>query len=654
MAKRPPPPPSSDAVDVVWLKKDVRLHDHAPLSLVASSQRPCLVLYLYEPDQLGEKTVHGSHVAFCNEGLVDLDRRLSGCNDADAGGDICNYQFRCTTVCHAGAAFTLQTLHRQRPIHQILCHMESGHLKSFARDKAVRRWCRANGVPIREFNQTGVTRCLKDRDDFTTNFKRFLDQPVPSTPTNAQLEDMRRRLVDLDAEGIELHGRCRTPLSAHDMPEMPTEHRGDREQRQHGGEGKALGVLKSFLSRRGANYSSGISSPNTSWTTGSRLSPYLTWGHISLRHVILSTKRRQEELREAKKSSSAPSPWLRSLASFQSRMHWRSHFIQKLETQPSLEIQDQCLAFSHLRRQPGDFNEVHFDAWCTGHTGFPFVDACMRCLLKTGWINFRMRAMLVSFATYNLWLDWRRIEPHLARVFLDFEPGIHYPQLQMQAGTTGINAMRVYNVTKQGRDQDPGGVFIRKYVPELANVPTEHIHEPSSMPKSAQRKCNVIVGSGKDKKRTAGLESMFEPIKQSTEETHDAAVHYPGPIVDEKASAKAAKDKLSAVRKQESTKAEAAQVFLTHGSRLNRGADRDGTKPKALSSSVKRVKLDEGQTSLLSSWSSSPQKQPKPASASSPLVAYAQGEADWSCKTCTFINDKPLALACSVCGSIRE
>lgn len=148
-----------------------------------------------------------------------------------------------------------------------------------------------------------------------------------------------------------MHGRCTTPMKPSDMQEIPLEHRSDRASRQYGGEEKAIEMFQSFLSRRGANYSSGISSPNTSWTTGSRLSPYLTWGHISVRYVIVMTKRKQEELRAAKKSSSssaAPSPWLRSLASFQSRMHWRSHFIQKLETQPSLEEQDQCLAVSHF------------------------------------------------------------------------------------------------------------------------------------------------------------------------------------------------------------------------------------------------------------------------------------------------------------------
>lgn len=671
-------------MDVVWLKKDLRLHDHAPLSQIATGGncRPCLILYLYEPDQLCEKTVHGSHVAFVNEGLLDLDLRLSG-RDSIAGDaiDVYRHQFQCITVCHAGAAFTLRTLHQQRPIHQILCHMETSHLKSFARDKAVRRWCRSNNVPIKEFNQTGVTRCLSSRDDFTSNFNRYLDQLMPETPSPEQLQEMRRRLINVDAEGVQLHGRCLSPLNPADMQEIPVEHRHDRVNRQYGGECKALYMFQSFLSHRGANYSSGISSPNTSWTTGSRLSPYLTWGNISLRYVIVNSKRRQEELRAVKKVSSSPSPWLRSLASFQSRMHWRSHFMQKLESQPSLEIEDLCPTFSQLRRQPHDFCQEYYDAWCQGRTGFPFVDACMRCLIDCGWLNFRMRAMLVSFATYNLWLDWRKISCHLARVFLDYEPGIHYPQLQMQAGTTGINAMRVYNVTKQGKDQDPSGIFIRRYIPELQNVPDEYIHEPYNMPASVQKKFMVTIGNGDDKVTRLGFQPLKQMLSGAHEETDETNIsYYPSPIVDERASSKIAKDKLSAVRKQESTKAEAEQVFLKHGSRRSRGGDRDGVKPKALSSTVKRVKVDKGQTSLLSSWKFSSQdhltvsernvtnvdnndtqisdKKSTPMSQFSSYFESPQAAmlkpGEWSCKLCTYLNEKPLALACSMCGSLRQ
>ena len=102
----------------------------------------------------------------------------------------------------------------------------------------------------------------------------------------------------------------------------------------------------------------------------------------------------------------------------------------------------------------------------------------MRSLIHTGWLNFRMRAMLVSFSSYHLWLHWRLPATYLASLFVDFEPGIHFSQMQMQSGTTGINSIRIYNPVKQSRDHDPDGIFINKWVPELSHLAPSEIHEP--------------------------------------------------------------------------------------------------------------------------------------------------------------------------------
>ena len=102
----------------------------------------------------------------------------------------------------------------------------------------------------------------------------------------------------------------------------------------------------------------------------------------------------------------------------------------------------------------------------------------MRALQHTGWLNFRMRAMLVSFAAYPLWLHWYEPAQHLARLFTDYETGIHYSKMQMQSGTTGINTMRVYHPIKQGQEHDPAGIFIRRWVPELQGLQGDFIHTP--------------------------------------------------------------------------------------------------------------------------------------------------------------------------------
>jgi deoxyribodipyrimidine photo-lyase len=119
--------------------------------------------------------------------------------------------------------------------------------------------------------------------------------------------------------------------------------------------------------------------------------------------------------------------------------------------------------------------------------------------------------MLMSFASYHLWLHWRKPALHLAKLFTDYEPGIHYSQVQMQSGTTGINAIRIYNPIKQSIDQDPNGVFIRQWIPELRHIDQAFIHTP-----------------------------WMAPSKISD---------YPMPIVDEKAARKTAADKIYSVRK---------------------------------------------------------------------------------------------------------
>jgi len=551
------------------------------------------------------------------------------------------------------------------------------------RDRAVRRWCKSRDVPFIEYEQTGVTRRLTARDDFSKKLKAFLSKPLHNTTQTRTFNtvlDIRKRLVVLTDLPGSIVSKYKLDVMAL-FTEIPQVHRKDRPgRRQHGGETKAMATLDSFLRDRGSKYSSGISSPNSAWTSCSRLSPYLTWGHISLRFAVQTVQTRQEMLRTGKRRGQDCGPWLRSLQGFSSRLHWRPHFIQKLESEPLLEKRDLCAAYQPLRRQEGDHNSTYYRAWESGNTGFPFVDACMRCLLEHGWLNFRMRAMLVSFATYNLWLDWKFIAPHLARVFLDYEPGIHYPQLQMQSGTTGINAMRVYNVTKQGKDQDQYGKFIRRYIPELAKVSNDFIHEPWKMPRSVQHRCEVVIGSNNNDK------ASFDTIKCDWS-------RYPKPIVDEQESARTAKAKVAAIKKLGSTKAIADEVYQKHGSRNLQQRDKmEGSRnPKALSTSVLTIEDSCQQPKITAMFAARSQpsigdddgKQRYPKITDSKFATTQQSfnrkrsftknskdvipvekrlrvsstpqtiSSDWNCHACTLINDKPHGLLCSLCGTPR-
>jgi deoxyribodipyrimidine photo-lyase len=156
----------------------------------------------------------------------------------------------------------------------------------------------------------------------------------------------------------------------------------------------------------------------------------------------------------------------------------------------------------------------------------------MRSLAATGWLNFRMRAMVMAVASYHLRLDWRQSGLVLARLFTDYEPGIHWPQVQMQSGTTGTNIPRIYNPVKQGHDQDPDGAFIRRWLPELAALPTQQLHQPWLAPPE------VI-----------------------------AALAYPAPFLGHEDAARAARAAITAIRHDPGHVAPARAILARHGSR---------------------------------------------------------------------------------------
>jgi deoxyribodipyrimidine photo-lyase len=230
-----------------------------------------------------------------------------------------------------------------------------------------------------------------------------------------------------------------------------------------------------------------MSSPLTAYDACSRLSTHLARGTVSIRELAQATRHRREQVAALAQSSGQRGTWPKAPSAFEGRLHWHCHFMQKLESEPRIAFENTHRACDGLRDPIPD--QERLDAWRQGQTGFPFADACRHALIHTGWINFRMRAMLVSFSVYHLWLHWRE----LARVFTDYEPGIHWSQVQMQSGTTGINTLRIYNPVKQSHDQDPNGHFIRRWVPELATVPDARIHTPWTMSRAEQDACGCLI-----------------------------------------------------------------------------------------------------------------------------------------------------------------
>lgn len=473
---------------VVWLKRDLRLSDHRPLAEAARGE--CLLVYIIEPSLRAAPDHDDSHSVFVNQSLLDLAPRVE-----DRGGRLVVFEGEVVEV--------LDRLRAAWPFDQLLSHEETGNDLSYQRDLAVKAWAQRSQVRWSEIPQHGVFRPLRDRDGWAARWRQRMNEPL--TPPPRVLRAPTLRLPDavaLDSLKADAH-----PL------------------RQPGGETAGRKTLLEFLKHRGEHYATEMSSPVTAADACSRLSTYLAWGNLSMREIFQRSEARAESLRRMKPR---PAHWPKSLAAHGKRLRWHCHFVQKLEDQPSIEWENMQRAMDGLRED--EFDEDLFEAWKAGQTGYPMVDACMRALKETKWINFRMRAMLVSFASYHLWLDWRRTAPWLAKHFLDYEPGIHYSQFQMQSGTTGINTLRIYSPAKQVLDQDPDGAFIHRWCPELEGLTGALLANPEN----------------------AG--GLFP-------------TRYPKPVVDHVTATRKARQRIMSRRQTSEARSESRTVFQKHGSR---------------------------------------------------------------------------------------
>jgi len=439
----------SNGKKAIWLiKRDFRLRDNEALTQALRNSSEVLPLFVFEKDYINEPDISPMHVWAWQQAVDDLRKRCRA-----LGGDV--------LISKGELLKILTNIRKEWEFDSIYSHEETGNHWTFQRDLSLKKWCLENEVEWDEAYQTGVVRRLKKRVDRTSIIQeRLFNSVALDEPSDLKFPSQFKAICE--TREIPSLGQF---FDLADYPEIQWG------QLQRVSETQAHSDFESFLSDRGKWYSGGISSPNTAFNAGSRLSVHLAWGTLSLRYVFQRTYKRVAE-NKATLSNSSKKRWAKSLRAFESRLHWHDHFIQRLESSPRMEFSPLNRAYDVLSYEN---DPRKLEAWERGMTGFPMIDACMRCLNATGFMNFRMRSMLVSFACYGLHLDWRLIHPHLARVFLDYEPGIHLSQLQMQAGVVGINTIRVYSPHKQIIDQDPECVFIKKWIPELREFTVDQI-----------------------------------------------------------------------------------------------------------------------------------------------------------------------------------
>jgi len=478
-------------INIVWFKRDLRFTDHEPLYFAQQSNLPILLVYVFEPSVIAYPDSDVRHWRFVYESLKEMNDKLKSLQ-----AEIYVFHNETNTV--------FEGLLNSFKINTIFSSQETGNGLTYERDKAMSAVFKNHHVTWKEYQTNGVVRRLKSRDQW----EKMWEQQMTAQP----------KFVDEDNWNlVHLEDQLYNQLKGADLSAEITKR---NKNFQEGGEYWAWRYIDNFIKERHVNYSKHISKPLLSRTGCSRLSPYLAYGNISMRMVYQYTRQ--------KYNSSLNK---RALSNFVSRLHWHCHFIQKFEDECRYEYENINRAYNAISKPK---NESYITAWQTGQTGIPIIDACMRCIVATGYLNFRMRALVVSFFVFNLWQDWRELH-FLARQFLDYEPGIHYPQLQMQSGTTGINTIRIYNPVKNSEDHDPGGLFIKKWIHELQNIPSSFIHEPHKLSLIEQQLYQCIIGK-----------------------------HYPAPIVELEETRRIASDIVWSFRKNAAVKEEGKRILAKH------------------------------------------------------------------------------------------
>jgi deoxyribodipyrimidine photo-lyase len=464
---------------IVWFRRDLRVHDHPALRAALDAEERVIPVFCFDDRLLHGRHASGPRTQFLIDCLHELDAELR-----ERGSGL--------VIRHGAPERELSELAAQTGAEHL--HF-SGDVSPFARTRGarIRAALQRAGVELHAHpglnavDQLGAVRTQagKPYTVFTPFHRAWERAPrrdlllapraLPALPSRLA----KGRVPSLRALGLE-----------QEVAQPP-----------HGGEQAGRERLASFLATDVHGYENGRDALASD--SSSRLSPYLHFGCVSAREI----EQRLLDLRSA--ADGGPQAFRRQLCWRDFHHHVLLHFPRNARS----EFQERYrgkLAWSRSARA--------FEAWCAGRTGFPLVDAGMRQLRREGWMHNRARLVVGSFLTKDLGIDWRRGERFFMRLLVDGDEANNNGNWQWIAsvGTDPAPVFRrIYNPARQMESYDPDGAYVRRYVPELAAVPDEHLREPWTMPDELQREVGCVIG-----------EDYPEPIVDHAQARREALERY--------------------------------------------------------------------------------------------------------------------------------
>jgi deoxyribodipyrimidine photo-lyase len=438
-------------MNLVLFNKDLRVNDHQPLS-EAVKLGEVLPLYIHEPSVWKGKELSARHFQFVIEGLEELSRQFTV-----RGGRLFFAIGEVETI--------LDALLEAYGSLTIFAHKAS---------RPVQKWVERNNQNYYVYGRESEKKSAKS---LKKHWEAYMNEPIIGPPNTIDIPDLIPEVLFTELKKfhhVELKGsKIRFG--------------------QQGGELNAIETLDTFLEERFQHYMENSDKPIPSSLSSSRLSAYITWGNISERFIYQRTRERLERISGGNKEQ---------LEYFLSKLYSREKILYETNANEKTVKTDSNKYYR---------NEEVFTRWLQGKTGIPFMDAAMRSLHKTGWLNFTLRGMVASFACNTLKLDCSKVSVELAGLFLDYQPEIHEYLMREQ---TAKGKLKLVNPIKMGKKLDPDGNLIKRYIPELSQLSNEFIHQPWVYPGFYQLGYETPVVDVEEANKRARLESETTLIKK--------------------------------------------------------------------------------------------------------------------------------------------